>query len=596
MNRMEEKTQDFSELPSVVWRIILSMLSQEDQVNLLTTSSRMLAHGQLRSLWETVKIKFSPLTDLRETGEQSPLTDPLDLEKQPVSSNITMPAYQRRMIQFYGHMFRKITISFKCPYSPMCCEDEKALVHLARVWKARSLRLIVFDNDDAIVPVPVAVLLNCVRLRKLELVIWPLNCIDDTYREDGLFDLQKDAAHAWNMLFQCLDRSKMQNCLQTLRLTLSSECPEKAYCILRHCSINVALLFPNVQHLQVPLDQLGIMVAMLTSAGCSQLRTLDVYVVEKPGSSASSTNPADWSRLFAVAPKLKVVCTVLSSHNKGSSLRVLSTHVPVVAVTISRSSPSTFKHHHKVLEAVTGFARSLKLFASFDRWWFYPYRDANDENLVSMVQACYELEHLTYLNPVNSTTVLRLASLDRQWKTFQFVDESIGFESTGFGFDGGDQRETLMGELCQKVSSKLGYQWKPLTDRTCWAAPSLSPPASDLVAKCRITSPSSCHSPLSGCSQKRLCELSADEKLKAKCVKKSGWTCPKVSIEVVGSLTSSHPRIQATFCVNMILCVYLCISWCITLTSFLIHNQLNFNWYVLFAWNPIWDFYSCRSV
>lgn len=463
MSEVDSEGPDFSYLPETALVRILEYLPIKDQYHVSVTCSRlchMLSHP---TLWRSARLNL--------VGGQHNFR----------LSRTFMPQQFKRIVERFGHLFQRLTISISGHLIQFEDNTREILSDMAKVCRLEHLvlqvGLVTSDfhrpglkpNHDDLLEI-VQLVSNAFRLREIEILSWPMFTEIFDNENVNVFEVMKNNSKLANLetlkMFWLRDRqwSELAPLLPSPSYTLTLVSHFRA---LKHLALRSPML----------CSDLLVELASSSRTKLLSLQILIIYSAHDAKFRIPSITSAAWSILRAASPDLEVECAIMSRVPDIELAGLLRPEVPLLAVKFlkyarcSAQLLSSLKDkYHETLQS------------------FICYNDPADceDQLVEMVTACNKISTVVFHGQIHSTKITELAQLRGHWQEFEFLEKLIVTETQEEGFDedtvigrgtngdlvqvglvrfhgyeSGTQRQLAVEEMCREVSTKVGYNWKP---------------------------------------------------------------------------------------------------------------------------------------
>ncbi|XP_076470401.1 uncharacterized protein LOC143300537 [Babylonia areolata] len=435
---------EFVGLPEGIWLHIISFLPLSDRYNMTVSCDLFRQLFFHPVLWRSVELSCF----LAGSGRDSVL--------------VLRPSHKQIAVQF-GHLFHSVVLHVQRVHSPVEEETARIVRAVAERSSLKGLKLVADSSRcDRQGDTPVCasrlamdMVKKATALQYLDVSCWPV--FYSSFHDDPL--------NVLNVLLLPDTCPRLQSLDIACKIVYDVDSLER----FRQTVVRLVLKFVHLRHLRVRQIHLSDLLLHELASPCrDRLQTLSLLTREpehgeddgeREGPSTAHIPHTSWSTLRSSCPGLELHVQAEVAHVP--SIRwALSAHMPVVAVELLYCSLpadllSCLRHLHGSLRSLTCHVMP---------------GHSNDLPLLQVASACTRLRNLVFFGKVRSDTVLRLAALPRQWRTFRFRLKHVVMvrdrAGEGAGCCGGDvvhgeaEKRQAVRELCAAVSRQLGYPWE----------------------------------------------------------------------------------------------------------------------------------------
>eukprot|EP00916_Digyalum_oweni_P016208 GHVL01026570.1.p1 GENE.GHVL01026570.1~~GHVL01026570.1.p1 ORF type:complete len:534 (+),score=24.81 GHVL01026570.1:188-1789(+) len=439
-------------LPSIAWIKILTYLTEQDRLAIALSCRRLKTLClQTPSLWRSAEVFL---------GISAPQPEQQNDEKRKKGKVQLLPT-DRAVLRGSSRYVSRVTIWMEDVKGLKFTKKSlKALKEATKHWSLTHVQIYGVRQDkktranpsDCALPSSLRKLFvnfmtseRARGLKGLHVQVWPW--MDDK-NEMFIISLLKDAT--------------FHEGLESLTLywvTKFSEFPEASPSELSGLTSAVGR-FKSVHTLCISSSYMSddLLLALSSSQHCplKRLKIFDGYF---------PTVISCWKEFLVHSPAVMVEMSIRTFLVCATLEQSLPAEVPLVYFNLSRPVPA--EDQKELMKLFPRYTNHLKgvYFESGDSM------PGCEEALVAMVEGCRFLHELSFYGKIRSKDIVRLASLERGWGSFNFLTKNVAFPEQSPDVS----RKKKVKKLIKEVSSKLGKAWKPCSKiRLSRSSPSIN--------------------------------------------------------------------------------------------------------------------------
>ena len=441
---------DFSTLPDVVWVAVLQMLTLPDRYHLSLTCSKLYSLFSHPSTWKFVTLDLRGEHDCDGT--------------MPSDRGLILP-WQRVMVEKYGRCFQELTLCLETfELHPECYGVLRSLTKTG--GERCVINIYVIPGDQIFHD------LSTIKGPSVYTLMEDLSCLSGNLHLD--VTCSEVSEDMYNDVFRCSSSDLRCKHLRSLAIPYSDYSEEE---LVEHTSLGDGLQytetptavlvsrFPCLQHLTLSgsqfSDELLYALADMSSRRC-QLRTIRITGEFKLFDYLHVFDVCDlsseaWRQLTLSSPHLEVTCCFQRLYFLD---HIFKPETPLVSIEID-SLGEKLKFPSKFLSFCVDHCDTLESL----KYIVEEEENACDDPhpgelpLVSIAIGCPKLVRLDYGGIIRMADIIKLAEMDRKWKTFAIdrcyvlTDDQAEWEVHM------PEDEAKLEEVRQAVSQHFGYHW-----------------------------------------------------------------------------------------------------------------------------------------